>query len=235
MGEKQHYVLRDYFRSVIAGGGMPVLLSPDMEGEMLGVCMSRLDGLMLAGGNDVDPAMFNELPLSGLGEVNPLRDQFEMALLHEAIRRKMPVLGICRGVQVMNAALGGTLWQDLPSQYVASDGKQLILHRQTALDRYPSHPVSINAGSKLGEIVCANELRVNSFHHQAVRKLAPGLCATASAPDGVIEAVEHTSLPFFLGVQWHPERCISTDVAALALFSALANAAGAYASQLPRN
>lgn len=231
MEETQHYVLRDYLRSVIAGGGMPVLLSPDMDGEMLSACISRLDGLLLAGGNDIDPAVFHELPLQGLGEVNPLRDLFEVALLREAIRCRMPVLGICRGVQVMNAALGGTLWQDLPSQYVAGDGVRLILHRQTAPDRYPSHPVSIIRDSKLGEVVCTDELRVNSFHHQAIRRPAPGLRITAFAPDGIVEAVEHTSLPFFLGVQWHPERYINTEPAALALFSALANAARLYACQ----
>ena len=226
--ETQHFLLRDYMRAVIAGGGAPVLLSPDLEDAMLDACFSHLGGLLLAGGNDVSPALFGEQPIEQLGEVNPLRDQFEVRLLRRAVSRRMPVLGICRGVQMMAAALGGTLWQDLPSQYRAPDGKAPIAHRQTRPGRYPSHEARIVPDTLLASILGCEPLPVNSFHHQAVRDTAPGLRVSAFAPDGVIEAVEHEALPFFLGVQWHPERCFASDERALKLFCALARHAGVY-------
>ncbi len=204
--ETRHFILRDYLTAVIAAGGVPVLLSPDMEGDMLEDCLARLDGLLMAGGNDVSPALFGEPPVEALGEVNPLRDGFEMRLVRLAAARLMPVLGICRGVQAMAAALGGSLWQDLPSQYRTADGNPPIAHRQTSPGRYASHTVSVLPGTLLARLTGGAEtLRVNSFHHQAV-KVPGSLRVCALAPDGVIEAVEDASLPFFLGVQWHPER-----------------------------
>ena len=223
--ETRHFILRDYLTAVIAAGGVPVLLSPDMEGDMLEDCLARLDGLLMAGGNDVSPALFGEPPVEALGEVNPLRDGFEMRLVRLAAARLMPVLGICRGVQAMAAALGGSLWQDLPSQYRTADGNPPIAHRQTSPGRYASHTVSVLPGTLLARLTDGVEtLRVNSFHHQAVK--APGsLRVCALAPDGVIEAVEDVSLPFFLGVQWHPERMYRSDRAAAALFEGLVRAA----------
>ena len=203
--ETRHFILRDYLTAVIAAGGVPVLLSPDMEGDMLEDCLARLDGLLMAGGNDVSPALFGEPPVEALGEVNPLRDGFEMRLVRLAAARHMPVLGICRGVQAMAAALGGSLWQDLPGQYRTAAGLPPIAHRQTAPGHYPGHTVRIEKDTLLARLVADCELPVNSFHHQAVKE-AGSLRVCALAPDGVIEAVEHASLPFFLGVQWHPER-----------------------------
>lgn len=226
--ETQHFLLRDYMRAVIAGGGVPVLLSPDLTDDMLGACLSRLGGLLLAGGNDAAPALFGETPIEQLGEINPLRDQFEVRLLRRAVSLRMPVLGICRGAQMMAAALGGSLWQDLPSQYRTPDGKPPIAHRQTCPGRYPSHEVCIVPDTYLASLLGCETLEVNSFHHQAVRNLAPELRVSALAPDGVIEAVEHASLPFFLGVQWHPERAFAYDERALKLFSALAQHAAGY-------
>ena len=223
--ETRHFILRDYLTAVIAAGGAPVLLSPDMKGDMLEDCLAHLDGLLMAGGNDVSPALFGEPPVEVLGEVNPLRDGFEMRLVRLAAARRMPVLGICRGVQAMAAALGGSLWQDLPSQYRTADGNPPIAHRQTSPGRYASHTVSVLPGTLLARLTDGAEtLRVNSFHHQAVK--APGsLRVCALAPDGVIEATEDASLPFFLGVQWHPERMYRSDRAAAALFEGLVRAA----------
>lgn len=223
--ETRHFILRDYLRAVIAAGGAPVLLSPDMEGGLMEDCVARLDGLLLAGGNDVSPALFGEQPIEALGEVNPLRDAFEMRLVRLAAQRGLPTLGICRGVQAMAAALGGSLWQDLPGQYRTAYGESPIAHRQTSPGQYASHTVSVVPGTLLARLSDGAEtLRVNSFHHQAVK--APGsLRVCALAPDGVIEAVEHEALPFFLGVQWHPERMFRRDRQAAALFEGLVRAA----------
>lgn len=223
--ETRHFILRDYFTAVIAAGGAPVLLSPDMEGGMLEDCLARLDGLLLAGGNDVSPALFGQQPIEALGEVNPLRDAFEMRLVCLAAQRGLPTLGICRGVQAMAAALGGSLWQDLPSQYRTADGMPPAAHRQTAPGHYASHAVDVLPGTLLERLLGGAEtLAVNSFHHQAVKE-AGSLRVCALAPDGVIEAVEHESLPFFLGVQWHPERMYRRDRSAAALFEGLTRAA----------
>lgn len=223
--ETRHFILRDYLRAILASGGLPVLLSPDLSGGMLESCLDRLDGLLLAGGNDVAPALFGEDPIEALGEVNPLRDAFEMHLVRMAAQRALPVLGICRGVQVMAAALGGSLWQDLPAQFRTADGRPPIGHRQTSPGRYASHAVRVTPDTLLSRTVGAEELKVNSFHHQAVRSPGPALRVCAAAPDGVAEAVEHPALPFFLGVQWHPERTYTDDPASAALFAALVRAA----------
>lgn len=226
--ETQVYLLRNYMQAVLLGGGAPVLLSPDLDGEALDACLSRLDGLLLAGGNDVSPLMFHQRPINELGEVNPLRDFFETRLIQRAKALQMPVLGICRGVQVMNTALGGTLWQDLSSQFRSADGQKPMRHSQTCPGRYPSHRVTVLPKTLLSTLIPAGQVEVNSFHHQAVATPAASLRITAVAEDGVIEGVECPSHPFFLGVQWHPERMVESDGAARALFSALCEAAKKY-------
>ena len=226
--EKQHYLMRSYTKAVLHAGGIPVLLSLDMDDAMLASCMERLDGLLLAGGNDLAPELFGESPISELGEVNPLRDQLEMRLVPIARETGMPVLGVCRGIQSMNVAMGGTLWQDLPSQYRSADGQPPMAHSQKRPDHYPSHSVRIQEGTLLHRIAGADDLLVNSFHHQAIKDPASALTVTAVSPDGVIEAVEVPSHPFFIGVQWHPELFFDRDEKAFALFKAFVNAAAAF-------
>lgn len=218
--EDSHSLPRSYMQALTEAGAVPVLLSLDMDEEQLKSCLDRLDGLLLAGGNDVSPSQFGEAPLPGLGEVNPLRDQTELRLIAAAMERELPVLGICRGIQMMNVALGGSLWQDLPSQQPKACG-----HRQNCLGRYPSHRVQIVPGTLLNRLTGLEELEVNSFHHQAVREPGGELSVCAYCTDGVVEAIEHPSLPFFLGVQWHPERTCQTDAASPALFRSFVNAA----------
>lgn len=228
--ETEHFLLRSYFSAIIDAGAIPLMLSPDMDDDMIDVCLKRLDGLFLAGGNDIAPECFGAQPVEELGEVNPLRDQLEMKLIPRAFAMNMPVLGICRGVQIMNVAMGGTLWQDLPSQYRTQDGRPPIAHRQTCPDFYPSHSVSIDKDSNLQSLLSAQKIQVNSFHHQAVADVAPEMRASAYAPDGVIEAIEHPFHPFFLGVQWHPERYYDRIQNAKDLFHAFAHAAAHYGS-----
>ncbi len=226
--EREHFLMRCYARAILSGGAIPVLLSPDMDDDMLSACMQKLNGIFLAGGNDVAPEVFGEDPIPELGEVNPLRDQFEMRLVKKAYEMGMPVLGVCRGIQSMNVALGGTLWQDLPSQYRTEAGGRPIAHSQKRPDYYQSHTVQVKNGSQLHSIVGADSLRVNSFHHQAVREPAPGMVVSAVSTDGVIEAIECPQHPFFVGVQWHPERYFEREPDAKALFAAFAQSAASY-------
>ena len=227
--ETQQFLLRSYTNALMAAEAIPMLLTPGMNSHMMERTLDVLDGVLLAGGNDLAPDLFGEDPVEKLGEVNPLRDQFEMELIRKAFERKMPVFGICRGIQSMNVAMGGTLWQDLPSQYRTADGQPPMLHRQTALACYTTHRVHVEKETVLHSLVKTDEIRVNSFHHQAIKQAAPNLRVTARATDGVIETVECPDHPFFLGVQWHPERYFDRQEEALALFKAFSEAASQYA------
>ncbi len=228
--ESQLYLPREYMAAVLATGGIPMLLSPDMDEDRLALCLSHLHGVLLTGGGDIAPRLYHAMPQQGLGEVSPLRDGFELPLVRACHERQIPVLGICRGIQVMNVALGGTLCQDLATQFLGpSESKTPMLHNQTSPGQYSSHSIHIDKGSNLFAIVHETMIHVNSFHHQAVERVAPSLQTSSMAPDGVVEAVEDAALPFFLGVQWHPERMYRTDEFAYALFLTFVRAAGAYA------
>lgn len=226
--EKQIFLVRAYMQALLNAGAVPVLLSPDMDAPAMTACLAQLDGLMLAGGGDVVPARFQEEPIPELGETTPVRDAFELSILPMAMEHRMPVLGICRGIQVMNVALGGSLYQDLPAQF-QPDFLPLLPHQQTEEYEKPTHPVSVKPSSLLHRLVGAPQLSVNSMHHQAVKAIASPLCPVATAPDGVIEALEHPKLPFFLGVQWHPERL--EDEASRQLFAGFIHAAETYRRQ----
>jgi putative glutamine amidotransferase len=194
----------DYVEGVAEAGGVPVVLPPVAEHRAAEALLDGMDGLLLSGGSDLDPGYYGEEAVPELGVTIPERDAFEMALLEHALRRKMPILGICRGMQVLNVALGGTLYQDLPSQM---DHMVLLGHRQETPKWQPTHEVDVDGGSKIAKILCTDELKVNSYHHQAIKDLASGLVAVACAPDGVIEAVESSDLAkrWLIGVQWHAE------------------------------
>lgn len=190
---------RDYSRAVQTAGGVPVLV-PATSGTDLDALLARLDGLVLSGGGDVDPESYGAQPSPATGGVDPDRDSAEFRLLRAALDRGMPVLGVCRGCQVVNVALGGTLVQHLPD---VTDVEHF--HREPR--DWISHTVEVVAGSALHKIVGRDELEVNSIHHQAVERLAPSLRAVACAPDGVIEAVEDPER-YLLAVQWHPESLV---------------------------
>ena len=204
--ESKQYIIRSYMTSILNAGAIPVLLSIDMDDEHIALCLDQMDGLMLSGGNDVDPQLFGESPASGLDQVNPVRDQLEMKLIEIAYQHAMPILAICRGLQTLNVALGGTLYQDLPTQYTAPDGSRAILHSQTSPSRYASHMIELDPQSPLRDVFKQETIGVNSFHHQAIKGLAAKLTVCARAADGGIEAVYDREQPFVYGVQWHPER-----------------------------
>jgi putative glutamine amidotransferase len=213
---------KDYAAAVAGGGGRPILL-PHLEvlNSHAKDPLESIDGLLLSGGTDLDPAAFGEEPRYPLKTIDPTRDAFELALCRAALEAGVPIFGICRGIQVLNLAAGGTVYQDLAGQV---DGA--LRHEQDAPRWHPTHAVSIEEGTRLHAILQETACRVNSFHHQAVRDVARGFAVSARATDGVIEAIESVHAPFALGVQWHPENTHRTLDTSKRLFAAFVAAAG---------
>lgn len=183
-------------------GLTPLLVSPAHSQESIVGLMQLCDGLVLSGGGDIDPLRYGEKSRPGLEWVFRERDVAEFTAMEIALGRQIPILGICRGVQVMNVGLGGTLYQDIDRDR----GSQSTTHQQTGPWGARAHDAAISPGSRLHAIVGADSLHINSFHHQAIKDVAPPLTVTAVAEDGVIEAVEMSGHPWCVGVQWHPER-----------------------------
>jgi putative glutamine amidotransferase len=221
LSPERAFVNASYLRAVQSAGGIPVLLPPQLVGDAREQLWRRLHGLLLTGGADIDPARFGELPHASVYDVSAARDELELSLVGEALEAEVPVFAICRGIQVLNVALGGTLIQDLPSEI----GTQ-IAHSQPAPRHEPTHAVSVSGETRMADVLGAHDVRVNSFHHQAIKKLGRGLRDVAWAEDGVIEAVEMPDARgLVLGVQWHPEDLVPHDPAAANLFRALVEAA----------
>lgn len=212
-----------YLKALTAAGAIPVVLPLTSSMDDLRQLAGIMDGFLFTGGPDVHPFLFGEETQAHCGSVSPERDQMELALLPIVMEMRKPILGICRGVQLLNIGLGGTIWQDIPSQ-VTSDFP--LAHTQPFAFSLPSHSVTVTPGSRLAEIAGTETLSVNSMHHQAVKDVAPGLTAIAFSSDHLVEAVEMTDYPFFIGVQWHPEYLWEKDDAALKLFQAFVNASG---------
>lgn len=191
----------DYVDGVVGAGGIPMVLPPIVE--MAEKVAGRIDGLLLSGGSDLDPSYYGEEPVPELNATIPKRDAFEIALVEHALERGIPVFGICRGLQILNVALGGTLYQDLPSQL----HPDLIAHRQQVPKWQWTHEVEVDGNSKVAGIMETDDIRVNSYHHQAIKDLSDDLVAVAHTSDGVIEAAESPNLSerWLVGVQWHAE------------------------------
>lgn len=211
---------RNYMDALLRVGLLP-MLSASLPPELAGETLDGFDALLLSGGADVDPARFGQPPHPDLGEVDHDRDAFELAAYRVARERGLPVLGICRGIQLVAVAEGGTLHQHLP----AVPG--LHQHEQHARDGGAVHRVRPSEGSALRAAFDAGEIAVNSYHHQGVDRVPDTLRVTARADDGVVEALEAASGAFLLAVQWHPEMAFERDPRQLAPFEALARAAGA--------
>ena len=199
-GQRHAGVNAAYVSAVAAAGGLPLVLPPAVPASSAGQLAEALDGLLISGGADIDPVRYGATPHPKLGPLEPDRDAFEFAMLDAARARGLPVLAICRGMQVVNVALGGTLWQDLPTERPGG-----VHHDGTWARTARVHAIEVVAGSALARSVGAGPVTVNSFHHQGVRRLAPGLAPTATAPDGLIEGFESADGPWLVGVQWHPE------------------------------
>jgi putative glutamine amidotransferase len=190
-----------YITAVEEPGGTALLLTPGHDQASVARLVGIAHGLVLSGGEDVEPGRYGQEPHPALGSVNAVRDAVELAALAEALRRRIPVLAICRGIQLLNVGMGGTLFQDIPSQ-LGGD----VLHEQTAPVGARWHHASVREGSRMEKVLGVRELFINSFHHQAIDRVAPGLEATVFAEDGIVEGVEGTDHPWMYGVQWHPER-----------------------------
>jgi putative glutamine amidotransferase len=215
------YQVNAYFRAVRKAGGLPLMLPLLESEEEAAAVIARLDGLLLSGGGDPDPALFGEDPIRQLGTIQPERDTAELSLARAALTADLPLLGICRGSQVLAVAGGGTMIQDIPAQVPGA-----IKHRQDAPRWYPTHRVEVVEGSLLSRLLGGPELRVNSSHHQAVRDVPAGWVVSARAPDGVVEAIEIPQRRFALAVQWHPEAMYDSERPAHGeLFRALVEAA----------
>ena len=217
--EKQSlWMLPGYLDGLRQAGCLPMILPLTKEQEEMDQIMTRVDGLLLTGGQDVSPALYGEEPTL-TGEICELRDAMEGHLLKKAMLLDKPVLGICRGIQFINAALGGTLYQDIPSQYPSS-----VEHHQSPPYDKPSHAVTLVQGSPLQDLLGQEKLLVNSYHHQGVKQLADGLEVMARSEDGLVEAIRKPDQKFLWAVQWHPEFSFRTEEASRRIFAAFAGA-----------
>lgn len=200
------YVHHDYHRAIIEAGGIPLIL-PISPSSMVPHYLSLCDGIIFSGGEDIDPQFYQEAPQQNIGFFYTERDQMEIELFHQALSQNKPILGICRGFQLMNVALGGTLIQDIPSQK-----KHSIAHFQSIPRSKPFHSVRIEKQHNLlFDIVQKESIFVNSLHHQGIERLAKDLYPVAYAPDGLIEAAIYEKASWVLGVQWHPESLANND------------------------
>jgi putative glutamine amidotransferase len=205
--------------SVVAAGGEPVMIPPDGDAATLYEQFASVDGLILSGGGDVDPARYGMTSIPAVGGVDAQRDQSELLLARWALAEGKPLFGICRGLQLLNVACGGVLYRDISEHAGAL--------RHAYYPNYPhdylAHTIAITPGSRLATLLGETTIAVNSLHHQACRTVAPTLCAVAHAPDGIVEALEVAGHPFALAVQWHPE-ALPQEKASQVLFSALVKA-----------
>ncbi|MFT4005037.1 MAG: gamma-glutamyl-gamma-aminobutyrate hydrolase family protein [Lacrimispora sp.] len=210
-----------YLRALEAAGAIPVVMPLEVSKEDLKQLAEELDGFLFTGGPDVHPFLFGEETHEKCGNVSAKRDRMELDLFPLVLELQKPVLGICRGIQVLNIALGGNIWQDIPSQ---TKRDFLLAHSQPFYYDMPCHTVTLKEGSRLAEISGSQSINVNSMHHQAVKDLGQGLKAVGYSPDGLVEAVEMPGHPFFVGVQWHPEYLWEKNEEARRLFQAFTGA-----------
>jgi putative glutamine amidotransferase len=193
----------DYAKGVELAGGLPILLPYQTDLTLIPSYVDLCDGILFTGGNDLDPAVFGQARHPKAVPIDPARQKFEMALLAEVEKRRVPALGICLGSQVMNVYRGGSLHQFLPD--VARE--ESLEHRKIG-ENLSRHPVAVDPKSQLGAAIGKPQISVNTYHKQSVDKLGRGLKVIATAPDGVIEGFEDPTLPLFVAVQWHPERLL---------------------------
>ena len=215
------WMLPGYMDGISQAGGIAVIFPFSSEEKELEQLVDMFDGFLFTGGHDVTPELYGEAPMPGLIESCAKRDRMETTILRKAIAEDKPVLGICRGIQLINAALGGTLYQDLPTQHPSD-----VEHHQTPPYDKHAHFVRINAGSPLYKCLGKEQLSVNSYHHQAVKNPAPGLLAMAVSPDGLVEALYKPDQRFLWAVQWHPEFSFRSDANSRKIFKAFVDAAG---------
>ena len=215
--EKRDYecLSYNYIKAVQLAGGLPILI-PTLLNEEMDRYLELIDGLIFSGGEDIEPTLYGAEPISKLGEICPERDFFEMKFFNKALERKIPILGICRGFQIMNVAFGGTLYQDIQGQQVSKFNHLNLISPVHNLE----HEVTLMKDSKLYEIMGKETLMVNSLHHQAINKVGKNLKVVGLSFDHIVEALEYEGDGFVVGVQWHPEDLVAKDGYFLELFKA---------------
>ena len=217
----RYWMFPDYMDCILRAGGMPVILPICDSSNDLSTIINMLDGILFTGGPDIEPAEYGSTDDTGTVDVCEKRDAFELPLMRMARNLDIPTLCICRGIQILNVAMGGTVYEDIPAQYPTE-----LLHMQRIPFSKASHIVRIEKGTIMHDLVNSDRIWVNSCHHQAIRRLASGLVVSGTAPDGLIEAVEFPNASFCLGVQWHPERLPQDNSSSKAVFDAFINACG---------
>ena len=214
-------VLNEAIVELLNQKGEIIKIGLNEDKEIVREQVRAVDAILLSGGQDVSPLNYNEEPSPKLGETFPQRDQFDFQLIQYAMEENKPILGICRGIQIINTYFGGSLYQDL-----SDFENKVIMHNQAKNPQLPTHTVTIERNSKLFEIFKEEKLLTNSFHHQAVKEVGKGLAVTARTSDGIIEAIEHRDYPFLIAIQWHPEMLHKSVAKMNLIFSALIVTAG---------
>lgn len=200
-GEKKSKIENTYIRAIEASGGMAILLPYTANPESIDRFIDLCDGFIFAGGADIEPARYGEEKHPLCGETTPYRDQVEFLAFEKIMKTEKPIMGICRGSQLINVALGGTLYQDIPSEI-----KTDLTHKQEHPHSEPAHEANVVSGSLLHSLIGKSRIHINSLHHQAIKELGDGLSPMAVADDGIIEAIARTGKRLVWGFQWHPEK-----------------------------
>ena len=217
------WMLPGYMNGILAVGGMPLMLPLTSDPKDIADLLRQMQGIVFCGGHDVDPALFGEQVLNDTVVTCVQRDEMEMEVLRQTLELDMPMLGICRGIQLMNVGLGGSLYQDLPTQHPSD-----VSHRQDPPYYQPVHEVIVDPESGLGQLLKKDRMQVNSMHHQAIKDLAPDFSVMAVSEDGLIEAAEIKGKRFAWAVQWHPEHLYATEPDNYAILEAFIEAAKEY-------
>lgn len=212
-GEGKHSLALSYINAISSSGGIPIILTSVTHSEDISRMIDMCDGFCFTGGVDIHPRYYGEEVSEACGEIHDPRDAFEMAVFGCVFGSGKPIIGICRGEQLINVALGGSLYQDLPTERPSE-----IQHRQTAPRSEATHEVDIILKTPLDELLSSKSISVNTIHHQAIKSLGDGLRPMALAPDGVIEAVYHEAHPYLRAYQWHPEALYKTESASRKIF-----------------
>lgn len=212
------YLNEGYYEAVYKCGGLAVAIPPSCDENILLEILDNCDGFLISGGPDVDAKLYGEPNMPYNGDISPVRDTLELFIIKKAVERNIPLLAICRGIQVLNVAMGGTLYQDIHTQ---NKEVGILKHSQSAPRWYPTHEINIKKDSWVWKCHKNEKIQVNSFHHQAVKQIAEGFEVTSRAEDGIIEAIEYVRNKFCVGVQWHPELMWKNNEEFLNLFKEL--------------